>query len=111
MRARGRKPTHSLDASSPDRDSPSPATLLEAEQDSSLSKVVQQEQRKRVQAVVAKMPDHLRLILTLGYFQRLPYAEIADILDIPVGTVKSRLHSAIGNFGRLWQDAEMGKSD
>jgi RNA polymerase sigma-70 factor (ECF subfamily) len=35
----------------------------------------------------------------------LPYAEIADVLGIPVGTVKSRLHSAVSHFARQWQAA------
>jgi RNA polymerase sigma-70 factor (ECF subfamily) len=38
----------------------------------------------------------------LSYFQELPQKEIAEILAIPVGTVKSRLHKAIGLFGEKW---------
>jgi RNA polymerase sigma-70 factor (ECF subfamily) len=49
------------------------------------------------------MPEHLRLMLILGYYQQLPYAEIADIVGIPVGTVKSRLHAAVNHFARLWR--------
>ncbi len=36
-----------------------------------------------------------RLVVILRYFHELPYEEIAEILDIPVGTVKSRLNTAI----------------
>jgi RNA polymerase sigma-70 factor, ECF subfamily len=53
------------------------------------------ERRERVRAVVAELPEHLRGTLLLAYFQGLKYREIADILDIPVGTVKSRLHAAL----------------
>ena len=56
------------------------------------------------------MPDHLRLILTLGYFQQLPYAQISEILDIPIGTVKSRLHSAVNHFARLWRSRMEGET-
>lgn len=63
------------------------------------------ELRDRVRNVIEQMPDHLRTILMLGYYQQLPYAEIAEVLDIPVGTVKSRLHAAVGSFGKLWRRA------
>ena len=62
-----------------------------------------EEQKAPVRELINRMPDHLRLILTLGYFQQLPYAEIATVLEIPVGTVKSRLHAAVSHFARLWR--------
>ena len=47
---------------------------------------------KRVRAAVARLPDLLRQAVILVYFQGLKYQDAADILDIPVGTVMSRLH-------------------
>ncbi len=32
------------------------------------------------------------------------YKEIADVLDIPVGTVKSRLHAAIQRLSERWKE-------
>jgi RNA polymerase sigma-70 factor (ECF subfamily) len=49
------------------------------------------------------MPEHLREVLLLGYFQQLPYKEIADVLAVPLGTVKSRLHAAVNHFARRWE--------
>ena len=43
-----------------------------------------------------------RAILTLYYFERLRVTDVADILDIPVGTAKSRLHAAREEFRELW---------
>jgi len=40
---------------------------------------------------VAELSEKLRAAFVLARYQRLPYAEIAQILDIPVGTVKSRV--------------------
>lgn len=51
------------------------------------------------------MPHSLREILLLSYFQRLSYVQIADELGIPLGTVKSRLHSAVASFARSWKAA------
>jgi RNA polymerase sigma-70 factor (ECF subfamily) len=49
------------------------------------------------------MPLALKEILLLAYFQRLSYAQVAEELDIPLGTVKSRLHSAVAAFARQWE--------
>ena len=51
--------------------------------------------RQAVDNIVAGMPDHLRTVLLLCYFQEMPYQDIADALDVPLGTVKSRLHAAM----------------
>ncbi|MEE2908654.1 MAG: RNA polymerase sigma factor [Planctomycetota bacterium] len=59
-----------------------------------------------VKKVIDNLPAHLREILLLSYFQRMSYNQIADSLEIPLGTVKSRLHSAVATFGRAWQHYE-----
>lgn len=48
-----------------------------------------------VHQTVNDLPEQLRQVVVLVYYQGLKYREAADILDIPVGTVKSRLHVAI----------------
>lgn len=76
-------------------DSLSPGEVLE-----------ERETRQRVQEVVSRMPDNLREVLILGYYQRFPYKEIADILSIPLGTVKSRLHAAVTHFSAAYKKFE-----
>jgi RNA polymerase sigma-70 factor (ECF subfamily) len=61
-----------------------------------------QERRERVRASVDRLPDFLRQVLVLAYYQGLKYREIADILGIPVGTVKSRLHAALVKLQEIW---------
>ncbi len=61
------------------------------------------EQKEVVQRVVSHMPAHLREILVLGYYQRFPYKEIAEIVGIPLGTVKSRLHAAVSHFAAAYK--------
>jgi len=57
----------------------------------------------RVRQVIVKMPENLREILILAYFNRFSYKQIAEILGIPIGTVKSRLHTAVGRFAKDWK--------
>ncbi len=61
------------------------------------------ERDEMVQRAVAELPITLREVLLLAYFQRLSYNQIADALGIPLGTVKSRLHAAVGAFAKRWQ--------
>lgn len=61
------------------------------------------ELQRRVRRIVSAMPEHLREVLVLGYYQRFPYKEIAEVLGIPLGTVKSRLHAAVGHFAETYK--------
>jgi len=56
-----------------------------------------------VKELVESLPDHLREVLLLAYFNQFAYKEIAEMLSIPLGTVKSRLHAAVGTFAQLWK--------
>ncbi len=62
--------------------------------------VERSETAARVNEVIANMPENLREILILAYFNRVSYKEMADILRIPIGTVKSRLHAAVAHFAK-----------
>ncbi len=65
--------------------------------------VLDAERDAKVQQVVSELPLLMREILLLAYFQRMSYSQIAEALDIPLGTVKSRLHSAVAAFAKKWQ--------
>ncbi len=64
-----------------------------------------QERRERIRATVDQLPEFLRQVLILAYYQGLKYREIADIMDIPVGTVKSRLHAALVKLQEAWAES------
>jgi len=61
-----------------------------------------EERRLLVRAAVDRLPEFLRQVVVLGYYQGLKYREIAEVLDIPLGTVKSRLHAAMTRLQEIW---------
>ena len=102
LRKTKRRPTVSLDQpsglSGSETDPSSLVELLVSEGPSPLTIMEREERQRIVQAAVARLPETLRQTLILAYFQSLKYREIAEILDIPVGTVKSRLHAALAKL-------------
>ena len=66
------------------------------------------EARQWVRSAVDELPDVLRQALLLVYHKGMKYREAADVLGIPVGTVKSRLHSAILKLNESWQRSGRG---
>jgi RNA polymerase sigma-70 factor (ECF subfamily) len=73
-------------------------------------KVEENETALRVRQVITDMPENLREILILAYFNRFSYKQMAQILSIPIGTVKSRLHTAVGRFAKEYK-AKFGSSE
>ncbi len=55
---------------------------------------VAREQRERLWALVDDLPDKYRVAIILFYQQQLSYQEIADVLALPIGTVKAHLNRA-----------------
>ncbi len=78
---------------------------LEGRGPSPFEQTSDQERRERVRASVDQLPDFLRQVLLLTYYQGLKYREVAEILDIPVGTVKSRLHAALVKLQEAWAES------
>lgn len=67
-----------------------------------------EEQNAMVQRALNALSPSLREVLLLAYFQRMSYAQIADEIGIPLGTVKSRLHSAVAKFAAAWKRLASG---
>ena len=70
----------------------------------------QNEVAMRVRAIIADMPENLREILVLAYFNKFSYKQMAQVLSIPIRTVKSRLHTAVGFFAKKWK-ASIGSTE
>jgi RNA polymerase sigma-70 factor (ECF subfamily) len=76
--------------------------LLETRGPGPLDQLQGEERRQLVRASVERLPDFLRQVVILAYYQGLKYRDVADILGIPVGTVKSRLHAALCKLHEAW---------
>ncbi|QDT12960.1 RNA polymerase sigma factor [Planctomycetes bacterium K23_9] len=55
-----------------------------------------------VHDAVSSLGESMQQVVHLVYYQGLKYREAAEALQIPVGTVKSRLHAAVQRLGQLW---------
>ncbi|MFQ6612209.1 MAG: RNA polymerase sigma factor [Fidelibacterota bacterium] len=49
---------------------------------------------RQIQAAIQKLPSHFRTVIILRDIQELSYEEISKIVDVPLGTVKSRINRA-----------------
>jgi RNA polymerase sigma-70 factor, ECF subfamily len=63
-------------------------------QDNPEGLLVQKELTRQVQTAIQALPDACRAVLVLREFEQLSYQDIAATLDIPIGTVMSRLNYA-----------------
>ena len=112
IRSQARRPTTPLQASinSNDDDSGEFLDLMSAASAMPHEDLERQELQNAVQKTVTAMPEHLREILLLSYFHQFPYKQISEILEIPLGTVKSRLHAAVAFFADRWRVSNLGRS-
>ena len=63
-------------------------------------------EQEEVEAAIDALPEEFRVVATLYFLQDQPYQVIADLLGIPVGTVRSRLHRGRSLLQkRLWEIA------
>ena len=96
-RGRRIKPV-SLDAGSrrsADGDAPRLIAALDSGDATPPERATQRELGARIAEAAARLPEKLRSVWVLGANQGLPYAQVAEILEIPVGTVKSRMFQAV----------------
>jgi RNA polymerase sigma-70 factor, ECF subfamily len=114
MRRLGRHPAVSLEQTETEADGERHGLIemLEARESDPFDNVDAAETRELVRSCVNRLPDFLKQVVLMAYYQGLKYQEIADSLDIPLGTVKSRLHAALVKLTEIWelgtQNSELG---
>jgi len=104
LRARGRRPSMQVIAVDDESSESDLWAHLLREEDTPETLYEQKELRETVQKVIGQMSENLREILLLAYFKQLQYKEIAEVVGVPLGTVKSRLHAAVKLFSKLYTE-------
>ncbi len=69
------------------------------------------QQRARVRQAVAALPALAREVVLLHQYQGFSYQEIAEVLEVPLGTVKSRMHSALQSLRRALVEEDEGAQE
>ncbi|TWT52488.1 ECF RNA polymerase sigma factor SigW [Rubripirellula amarantea] len=70
-----------------------------------LDVAAEHEDSRWVHDSVDTLGESLKQVVHLVYYQGMKYREAAETLGIPVGTVKSRLHAAVGRLGLMWEES------
>jgi RNA polymerase sigma-70 factor (ECF subfamily) len=83
--------------------------LLVSQEASPTAELTAVERREWIGQAVANLPQPLRDVVNLVYFQDLKYREAAEALNIPVGTVKSRMHAAVAKLNAAWNQTQASK--
>ena len=83
------------------------ANLLESELPSAEGEALSKEQTELVREALNKLPESMSTVIHLVYFQGMKYREAAEVLEIPVGTVKSRLNTAIKQLVNVWTTSQV----
>ncbi len=64
------------------------------------------ESRDEMQRLLKRLPEKYRAPLVLRYWEELSCAEIAEILGVPEGTIKTQIHRARKQLGKMLEGAE-----
>jgi RNA polymerase sigma-70 factor (ECF subfamily) len=79
------------------------ADLLVSETPDPQANVNEFERRDWIRQAVAELPELLRVVINVVYYQGLKYREAAEVLNLPIGTIKSRVHTAIAKLNETWK--------
>ena len=91
-RIRKKKPDYYLDAEVPGTEGLNMYSQIAAPGELPEEEVERMEVQERIQYEISRLPDKYRSVIVLRYIEELPLQEIGDILELPLGTVKTRVH-------------------
>lgn len=91
-RIRKKKPDTYLDAEVTGTDGLTMYSQIATDDQLPEETIVQLELQERIQYEIGRLPDKYRSVIVLKYMEELSLQEISEILDMPLGTVKTRIH-------------------
>lgn len=107
MRRQGRHQAVRLDDATENGDGDDGSQLfryLQSDEPGPFDQLEESERRQLVRDSVDQLPDFLKQVVVLTFFQGLKQSEIGAALGIPVGTVKSRMHTALARLMQMWEE-------
>lgn len=107
MRRRGRQArTMSAVESSDDEAAPSLAQMASADDGGPLEQMTHAERLEQLRLAVEKLPEDDREVLYMRHTAGMSFAQIAEAMDKPLGTVLSRMHRALGKLRKVMEQME-----
>ncbi|MBV8878349.1 MAG: sigma-70 family RNA polymerase sigma factor [Planctomycetaceae bacterium] len=97
----------SLDGRSDARDGRSLGDCVAGRTPNPVEILAKEEQQAALQRAIDRLPEEQKAVVVLSEIQGLKYQDIGAILDVPVGTVKSRMHTAMEKLKELLSVAEL----
>jgi RNA polymerase sigma-70 factor (ECF subfamily) len=82
--------------------------LLVSDSPDPFSEASRLERGEWVQEALDGLSDQMRDVVNLVYFQGLKYREAAEALNVPVGTIKSRMNAAVNKLYEFWKQTHAG---
>lgn len=109
LRRRAKHAAHSLDQRLGEDDDASEEfmTRLPSKAPDPLSELQREEDRQWVKERLGRLPENFRQTVIASYSLDLKHSEIADRMNVPVGTVKSRLHLAIAMLKKMARQEQL----
>lgn len=91
-RLRKRKPNYYLDAEMNDQEGMDGYTLIPGDERTPETEYLLSETQQTIHRAIEGLPAKYRSVIVLRYLQEMSLQEISDVLDMPVTTVKTRVH-------------------
>jgi RNA polymerase sigma-70 factor, ECF subfamily len=97
-RIRKKKPDYFLDAEVPGTEGLTMYSQIASDTDMPEDQLARLELQEIVQKEISNLPEKYRAVIVLKYIEELSLNEISEILDLPLGTVKTRMHRGRENL-------------
>ena len=101
MRKRRRRKTYSLDKAVKEDGEGKMGDFLPSDADGPGEILEREESMTLARRLMSELPENLREVVSLYFFGEMKYAEISEVLDLPMGTVKSRMFRAIRQMSAI----------